>query len=457
MNYGIFTLLPALTVIFVAIRTKRTNEALIGGCVLSYLVIAVGTQSNPIPLLVDSFFSVMTDYDTMWLVVVCGLFGSLIAVLNAAHGTHAIANFVGKLCKTQKSTLLVSWLLGIIIFVDDYMNILTICACTKKLSDERRIPREALAYVVDSTGAPVCVLLPFSTWAIFFAGVFYEESAIVNLGYGSAMNTYVHAIPFMFYAIIAVLIVPMFILGIVPKIGAMKSAYERVEKTGAVYSKESEKFNREETQYVDPSQTHLIDFLGPILTLIVIQLWSDDMFLALISSILVAALLYVPRGKVKMNDFFDLLTRGFADLVPALMIIISALWMKQASSDLNLPSYVIGIVKPFVSAKIFPMIAFIVVALLGFITGSNWGIPAVCAPVIIPLGAAVNADLLLVIAAIVCGGTFCSHACFYSDATVITSTTCGIDNMDHASTQLPYAIISFAVACVAFLVAGMVL
>lgn len=171
MNYGIITLLPALLVIIVAIKSKRTTEALLMGCVSSYLIIAVIDKKNPITLMVDSFFGVITDYDTVWLLIVCGLFGSLIAVINAAKGTHAIANFLGKICKTGKSTLLTSWLLGIIIFVDDYMNIMTISACTKKLSDLRKVPREALAYVIDSTGAPICVLLPFSTWAIFFAVV----------------------------------------------------------------------------------------------------------------------------------------------------------------------------------------------------------------------------------------------------------------------------------------------
>lgn len=100
------------------------------------------------------------------------------------------------------------------------------------------------------------------------------------------------------------------------------------------------------------------------------------------------------------------------------------------------------------------MVAFIIVAALGFITGSNWGIPAVCAPIIIPLGAACGANMLAVIAAIVCGGTFCSHACFYSDATVITSNACGIDNMDHVYTQIPYALLSAAVASLLFLLAG---
>lgn len=453
MNYGIITLLPALLVIIVAIKSKRTTEALLMGCVSSYLIIAVINKKNPITLMVDSFFEVITDYDTVWLLIVCGLFGSLIAVINAAKGTHAIANFLGKICKTGKSTLLTSWLLGIIIFVDDYMNIMTISACTKRLSDLRRVPREALAYVIDSTGAPVCVLLPFSTWAIFFAGIFYEQKEVVELGYGSAMSTYIHSIPYMFYAMVAIVVVPLFILGVMPKMGAMKKAYQRVETTGRVYSENSGKLNKKDDNDTS-GDAKIIDFLIPIATMIIIQLVVGDMFIAIISAIISAAIIYVPRKKVKTNEFCDLWIQGFADSIPALAIIVAALWMRQASADLNLPQYIIGLVEPIVTPHIYPMIAFMVVAVLGFITGSNWGIPAVCAPIIIPLGGACGANLLTVMAAIVCGGTFCSHACFYSDATVITSASCGIENMEHVYSQLPYTIVSAVVASLLFLISG---
>lgn len=456
MNYGILTLLPAVLVILTAIKTKRTTEALLMGVASSYLLICIIDRKNFITTITKSFFSVITDYDTMWLVIVCGLFGSLIALINAAKGTHAIARFLGKICKSQRTTLLVAWILGIIIFVDDYMNILTISACTKKLSDERKTPREALAYVIDSTGAPVCVLLPFSTWAIFFASVFYEQESVKNLGYGNAIQTYIHVIPYIFYAIAALFIVPLFIFEVIPRLGAMKKAYERTELTGAVYSKESKKHNRQEHEEVDISAS-IWDFLIPIATLIIVQLVTDDMFVALVASILVCAFMYIPRKKISGGRFCDLWIQGFADLVPALTIIITALFMRQASEDLMLSEYVIGIIQPLVSAKIFPMIAFITVAGLGFITGSNWGIPAVCAPIIIPLGAALDVNLLLVMAAIVSGGTFCSHACFYSDATVITSSACGIDNMDHVYTQIPYAILALVIACAAFLIAGLVM
>ena len=305
MGYGIITLLPALLVIVVAIKSKRTTEALLIGCVSSYLIIATANKSNPVTLMVDSFFKVVTDYDTVWLLIVCGLFGSLIAVINAARGTHAIANFLGKICKTDKSTLLTSWILGIIIFVDDYMNIMTISACTKKLSDSRKVPREALAYVIDSTGAPVCVLLPFSTWAIFFAGIFWEQSEIVDLGYGSAMATYIHAIPYMFYALVALIIVPLFIFGVIPKLGAMKSAYKRVEETGQVYSKESQKWNKNGNEEVD-KEAKIVDFLFPILTMIIVQLTVGDMFIAIIAAILAAGIIYIPRKKMRTNQCCDL-------------------------------------------------------------------------------------------------------------------------------------------------------
>ena len=357
MGYGIITLLPALLVIVVAIKSKRTTEALLIGCVSSYLIIATANKSNPVTLMVDSFFKVVTDYDTVWLLIVCGLFGSLIAVINAARGTHAIANFLGKICKTDKSTLLTSWIL--------------------------------------------------------------------------------------------------FIFGVIPKLGAMKSAYERVEETGQVYSKESQKWNKNGNEEVD-KEAKIVDFLFPILTMIIVQLTVGDMFIAIIAAILAAGIIYIPRKKMRTNQFCDLWVQGFADSVSALVIIVAALWMRQASADINLPNYVMSVVEPFVNANIYPMVAFVVVAMLGFITGSNWGIPAVCAPIIIPLGAACGANLLIVIAAIVCGGTFCSHACFYSDATVITSSSCGIENMEHVYSQLPYTMIAAGIASILFLIAGFI-
>lgn len=454
-NYGLLTLLPAVLVILTAIISKRTTEPLFFGCIISYIIIHGAGFVQP---LVDSLFTVIIDYDNAWLILVCGLFGSLVALLNASRGTHAIAKAIGNVCKTGKSTLFMSWILGVIIFIDDYMNIMTISSCMRRISDKNKVPRESLAYVIDSTGAPACVILPFSTWAIFYAGAFYEQEAVQALGYGNAMSTYIHTIPFMFYAIAALVIVPLFIFGIVPQWGTMKKAYHRTLVTGKVFSEESLRYNLDEEEgFSADSKARVVDFLVPMALLIVITILMDDILLALMAAIAACIVLYIPRKIISARDFCELWIKGFADMVPSLAIIVAALMMRQASNDLNLPNYVVDIVMPYVGKNTFPAVTFLVVSVLAFITGSNWGIPAVCVPIIIPLGVAVGANLLLVMAAIVSGGVFSSHACFYSDATVMTSTSCKIENMEHTLTQLPYAMFALGISFFAFLICGFVM
>lgn len=441
-NFGIATLLPPGIVLFIAIKYKRPIEALFFGAISAYLVIGISTQTNAITLATDSFFKVATDYDNVWLIMVCGLFGSLIALLNVSKGTIAIARAISRICKTTKSVLLAAWGLGIAIFIDDYMNIMTISSCMKKLCDKLKIPRTMLAYVINSTGAPTCVLVPFSTWAVFFAASFYEQSAIKNLGYGTAMETYMHAIPFMFYALFALLLVPLVICGFIPIMGKMKSEY--IASDYVMKQKERE---------VDLTSGKVIDFILPIGAMIGVTIAIGNLFIALIVALLVCVFLYLPRKVISIDKFCDLWIKGFGDLVPTLAIMLFAFYMKQACADINLPVFILS----YVSTKSFPALAFLLVSALAFITGDNWGVPAICVPIIIPLGAACHANMLLVMGAVVSGGVFCSHACFYSDATVLTATCCEIDNMSHSVTQLPYALLSFALSFVMYILVGFIL
>ena len=235
MDYGIWTLLPIVVVVAVALKSRRALEPLILGTLLTYII--VDGLSFPVGWM-DAFFRVATDQSHQWVFMVCGLFGALIALLGASHGTLGFSRLLGRLCRGPRTTLIVTWVMGILIFVDDYLNIMTLSTCMRKLTDRQKVPRETLSYIIDSTGAPVCALLPFSTWAVFFAGLFYAEAGIPELGYGSAINTFCAVIPFVFYAIAAVALVPLLSLGLVPKLGRLKKAYRRVEETGKVYAGE---------------------------------------------------------------------------------------------------------------------------------------------------------------------------------------------------------------------------
>ena len=465
MDYGVWTLVPVLLVIVFALKTKRTLESLIFGTMLTYVI----TNAALLPVegvdalghipsdWMDAFFRVATDYSHQWVFLVCALFGSLITLLGASHGTLGFTKILGRLCRGPKSTMLVTWIMGILIFVDDYLNIMTLSTCMKKLTDQRKVPREALSYIIDSTGAPVCAILPFSTWAIFFSGLFFAQPGVADLGYGSAMETFYHVIPFTFYAIAAVIIVPLFIMGFVPKIGRMRTAYRRLRETGKVYSPESAALNEEDDESEFQSQGNIIDFVLPVGVLIALAIFSGELFLAVVAAIGVCFILYIPRGKMSFTKFCDLSMHGFCNMIPTVAIIFFAFVMQEAMSDIGIANYIITLMQPYINAVIFPLGTFLVVALLNFSTGSVWGIPAIVAPILLPLAQSVDANLVLVMGAIVSGATLGSHACFYSDATVLTSSCCKMENMDHALSQIPYALCATGISAVGYLACGMLM
>ncbi|MBS5521313.1 MAG: sodium:proton antiporter [Clostridiales bacterium] len=455
MNYGILTLLPIIIVIVIALKTKRTLEPLIVGTLVTYMIIDGFGFANG---WMDAFFRVASNRDHQWVFMVCALFGSLITLLGASHGTLGFSEKLEKFCRGPKTTLIVTWIMGILIFVDDYLNIMTLSTCMKKLTDRKKIPRETLSYIIDSTGAPVCAVLPFSTWAIFFSGLFFAEAGIPELGYGSAIETFYHIIPFIFYAIAAVFIVPLFIMGVIPKVGRMRKAYNRVKDTGKVYSKESEPLNMEDEDENSLALAgNIWDFILPVGTLIALAIIGGELFLAVIAAIAVCFVLYIPRKKMSITQFCDLAMHGFCNMIPTVAIIFFAFVMQEAMTDIGIATYVINAVTPFMSAALFPAITFIIVALLNFSTGSVWGIPAIVVPIILPLALSIGANPLVVMGAVVSGATLGSHACFYSDATVLTSSCCKMENMDHALSQLPYALIAAGVSVVGYLICGFLL
>ena len=451
MDYGILTLLPIVVVLVLALATKRTLEPLIAGTLTAYIIICgVHFPTG----WMDAFFDVASDRDHQWVFMVCALFGSLITLLGASHGTLGFSKRLEKLCRGPKSTLIITWIMGILIFVDDYLNIMTLSTCMKKLTDQHKVPRETLSYIIDSTGAPVCALLPFSTWAIFFSGLFFAEEGIRELGFASALDTFTHVIPYIFYAIAAVAIVPLFSLNLVPKLGRMKKAYQRVRETGKVYSLDSKDLNLEDEEDSPDVQGSLIDLILPVGVLIVLAIVTGELFLAVLAAIATCFVLYIPRKKLSIPRFCDLAMHGFCNMIPTIAIIYFAFVMQEAMADIGMAQYVIGAVTPYMSAPLFPVITFLLVAVLNFSTGSVWGIPAIVTPIILPLAFSIGANPMLTMGAVVSGAVLGSHACFYSDATVLTSSCCKMQNMDHALSQLPYALMAAGISAAGYFLCG---
>ena len=451
MPSGLIAIIIIVIIIVGAVTTRRCTEFLLLGSVLGCIALFHWNALSEWCLLITQVVA-----DNAWLWLVCGLFGSLIALLQRSKGTLGFSRLISKLCTSDKRTLLTSFILGILLFVDDYLNVLTIGVCMKGTFDKRKLPRESLAFILNSTGAPVCVLLPVSTWAVFFGSLFYEEEVIFTQ-YSSYLDAYIHAIPFAFYPMIALVVVFLFCIGVMPKMGAMKKAFQRVAETGKVYSDESRKYNHEEhNEGAYEGEGNVWFFLVPMLILVIIGVATTDILLAVVVSLIVCLAMYVPTKLISIEEFLNLCVSGFCDMMSLFFMLVAAFTLKEVYDQLHLTEFLVELVQPILSPALFPLVTFLLLGILAFVTGSNWGMSAVVTPIVLPMCAAIGANPVLTMAAIISGGTFGSHACFYTDATVLSANSAGISNMEHAMSQLPYCSIAAILSVIGYLIAGFV-
>ena len=226
MEYGIVSLLPTALVLVLAIKTRRTLESVLAGAIFAFLIMdGVGFVQT----LAEVSLSVLRDEDIAFIILVCALYGVFIALLVRSGGAQAIGNLLLRSVKSKKGSLLTTWGLGWVIFLDDYLNSLTVGTTMKAVTDRFKTSRAMLAYVVDSTAAPLCLLIPISSWGAYFTSLLELNSVAPD---GMGFDLFVESIPYMFYPIIAVFLVPLVIFGVIPRMGAMKAAEDLAEQAG---------------------------------------------------------------------------------------------------------------------------------------------------------------------------------------------------------------------------------
>ena len=452
-HYGIVSLIPAFSVLVLALITKRTFEALVGGTLLGFLIL---NKQDFFGAFINSSLKVMGDPTIGWIILVCGLFGSLIALLVKSGGAIAFGNFLIRYVKSKKSALMTTWLLGLIIFIDDYLNALTVSSAMKKVTDKFRVSREMLAYVVDSTAAPVCVLVPFSTWAIFVSGLL-EKTEAAEAGQG--LSVYISAIPYMVYGWVAIVIVPLVALSIIPVFGPMKKSEQRASETGEVVPPGTGKIDALEDDVSEAAKANpkLYNFLVPIVLLIFATWYFDvDALKGVVVAIVAAMIMYPVQKVMSLNDVFDTIFEGFKTMVFPLGIVVVSFMLKEVNDGLGLTSYVIETVRPLMSGSMLPVVTFLSLSVITFATGSFWGVYAVSFPIVIPLALALDANIGLAIGAVISSGAFGSHSCFYGDSMVLSATGSGCKPIDHSLTQIPYALLTAVISAGIFIILGVV-
>lgn len=448
-NFGVLSLIPTLIVLTLAISTRRTIEALLAGSIVG---VFMAEPSNPLELLTQKSLAVLTDEDVAWVILVCGLMGSLIALLIRTGAATAFTASLTRFTHSKTRALLVTWLMGLFLFVDDYLNSMAVGSAMRKVTDKFKTSREMLAYVVDSTAAPISVIIPISTWAVFF-GALLEDNGIAPDGEG--IWTYIQAIPYMFYAWIAAAIVPLVIFRVLPPIGPMKAAELRAEQDGICVPPGAEHIElaNQSIEEKPGVQSSLWHFVLPIISLVIFTGYFDIDFLKGIYATLGIWVVFIlAQRTLSAHDTFDTMIDGFKTMIEPLAVLVAAFLLKEVNDVLGLTGYVIEVVQPLVTAATLPLVIFLVMGFVSFATGSNWGVFVIILPIVVSLANNLNADMGLVIGATLSASTFGSHACFYSDATVLTAQSSGCTAFQHAYTQIPYALIAAAISAVGYLI-----
>ncbi|QMT40426.1 Na+/H+ antiporter NhaC family protein [Neisseria shayeganii] len=443
--YGVFSLLPIACVLGFALVSRRTLEPLFFGAMVGLMLI----NPNPkvlIESLMASSLKVMAGPVMGWILLLCVLMGGLIMWLQKSGATDAFSRLIGRVARTRSHSLIAAWLLGLLIFIDDYLSSLTVGATMRRLTDRLGVSRAMLSYVADATAAPVCLLVPISTWGIYLAGLL-ESNHVAEAG--SGMAYYMQVIPYVLYAWVAILVVPLVAFDILKPGAAMRQAEAR-----AAERRDQGLAEQAPVEESYGGRSHIMYFLLPIVVLVLGTWWFGDTLLGAMAAVLFTAALYRFLQLAGLPQLFNDFMEGMLSMVTPVAIIFAAFVLQDVNEQLGLAPWLIENVKPYLNAQWLPVITFVLLSALTFTTGSFWGIYAIAFPIIVPLAVALDANLPLTLGALISAGGFGSQACFFGDSTVLSARSCEITPMEHALTQWRYVWVSALIAAVLFALGG---
>ncbi|WP_165445174.1 Na+/H+ antiporter NhaC family protein [Bacilliculturomica massiliensis] len=456
-TFGVFSLIPVLVIIVFAVITRDTFISLVVGVAVGFLMVSSGNPVDAFNGLLDGLYTVMAESNTAWVLMLCGLFGSLIMLMRESGGVLGFSRLAQKYLKTRKSSVVGAWILGIIVFVDDYLNCLAVGAAVRDITDKHRVSREMLAYIINSTGVTVCAIIPFSTWSAFMGA--QMETADMTGGL-SVTSAYIHTVPFVIYGWLAVLLVPFFATGILPVFGPMKKAEQRALETGKVLSEESSAALvdlPDEEKKFEGKKCRALNFLLPILLVCILTISADDILVGLFAAIALCFVMYIPQRLMSVKRFFGCIMDGLVDMFPTLVIIILSYTLIEVNGQLGLIDFVVGVALKTVSPALLPVTVFVVIGLLSFASGSFWGLAAIAFPIVGPLAAALDANLFLCAGALISAVCFGGHICMYSDTVILTSASTQSTNAEYFRTAAPLVAVPFAASIVIFLALGILM
>lgn len=464
-----WSLVPPLLAIVLALVTKEVYSSLFIGVAFGALLY---TGFQPWEAF-NAFFSIMKDSMNLNILIFDVLLGMIIVLMAKSGGSAAYGNWAGKHIKSKKSALLATTGLGVLIFVDDYFNCLTVGSVMRPVTDRFKVSRAKLAYIIDATAAPICIIAPVSSWAAAVNSYVPADAGITGF------QLFLRTIPYNLYALLTLaMVLYVSISGF--DFGLMRK-HEINAANGDLFTSGAREFEQIK-QEEGSSRGHVLDLVLPVAVLIVSAIGAMiytgfldgatdiitafagcnaeiSLIFATSVTILFMLVLYLPRKVVTFKGFMDSFVEGFRLMIPAVAILIFAWSLKGVGDALGIASFVESVVGSNTSASVFiPAIMFLVAIFLAFSTGTSWGTFAILVPIVIAMfPGADNIEMMIIAVSAVLAGAVCGdHVSPISDTTVMSSAGAQSNHINHVSTQMQYAMVVAIVCFVGYLIAGIV-
>lgn len=474
---GWLSILPPIIAIVLALITKEVLFSLITGVLSGSIIYAFAVGLNPIVGPAQVTFDIIIQKADMYIMIFCFLLGALVYLVKVSGGAEAYGRWASRFIRSKRQSLVLTSILGCLIFVDDYFNCLTVGTVMKPVTDRYKVSRAKLAYVIDSTAAPVCIIAPISSWAAAVGSYLKDTGA-----FDSEFLAFISAIPYNFYALLTLIMV--FLLAIFRLDFGPMARFEAKAEKGDLGALDDNGTSTESTVNVCSKGT-VADMIIPILVLIAVSIlamlyiggfWGTDpayrhAFAAALgnsvaaealvwgnfAALIVALLMYVPRKIMTFKEFCANTVKGMENMVTSGCILLLAWAIGGICRDLlSTPEFVKNVFESSgVSGALLPALIFILAAFLSFATGTSWGTFGILIPIVIPVIQVLSPELLTAsLASTLAGSIFGDHCSPISDTTILSSTGANVNHLHHVSTQLPYAITVAACSFIGYLIIG---
>ncbi|RGE93696.1 Na+/H+ antiporter NhaC family protein [Coprobacillus sp. AM23-9LB] len=467
MNYvkTIWALLPPVIAIIFALKTKEVYISLLIGVVSGTLLLTNFHLVESLNLLFDTVVNCLSKPSNIGILIFLVMLGIIVTLMTKSGGSQAYGKWAKKKMKSSKQSLFSTFILGVVIFVDDYFNCLTVGSVMREITDEFKVSRAMLAYIIDSTAAPVCIIAPISSWA----------AAVSGYTSGDGFQLFLNTIPFNLYALLTIVMV-CYVIGSEFHFGKMKK-HELAAQNGDVCFGDDSYQTNEEISYNQKGK--VLDLILPVIVLIMsciigmiytggffdgkdlITAFSQcDASRGLVYGTFVTLvfvfILYIPRKIISYNEFVECIPEGFKAMVPSILILVLAWSLGDlVSNQLQAGAFVYNTLQSAsISTAILPACLFIVGAGLSFSTGTSWGTFGILIPMATSLFPEGSTMLVISIASILAGAVCGDHISPISDTTIMASTGAKCNHLYHVTTQIPYALVVASACFIGYLVAG---